>query len=40
LEAPLKLKQAKEGDVIELKSINLSFPIKQVYRNLTLTPDS
>ncbi|MGB3493579.1 MAG: Uma2 family endonuclease [Elainellaceae cyanobacterium] len=26
----------KEGDVIELKSINLSFPIEQVYRNLTL----
>ncbi len=29
----------KEGDTIELKSINLSFPIEQVYRGLTLTPE-
>ncbi|MEL7357278.1 MAG: Uma2 family endonuclease [Cyanobacteria bacterium J06560_6] len=28
------------GDTVELKSINLSFPIEQVYRNLTLTPES
>ncbi len=27
-----------EGDTIELKSINLSFPIEQVYRSLTLEP--
>lgn len=27
------------GDTIELKSINLSFPIEQIYRGLTLTPD-
>lgn len=27
------------GDLIELKSINLSFPIEQVYRNLILTPE-
>jgi Uma2 family endonuclease len=30
----------KEGDIVELKSINLSFPIEQVYRGLTLTPES
>jgi Uma2 family endonuclease len=30
----------KEGDTIELKSINLSFPIEQVYRGLILTPES
>ncbi|TAE53443.1 MAG: Uma2 family endonuclease [Nostocales cyanobacterium] len=30
----------KAGDTIELKSINFSFPIEQVYRGLTLTPDS
>jgi Uma2 family endonuclease len=30
----------KEGDIIELKSINLSFPIEQVYRGLVLTPES
>ncbi len=29
-----------EGDTIELKSINLSFPIEQVYRGLNLTPES
>ncbi|PHX54927.1 Uma2 family endonuclease [Tychonema bourrellyi FEM_GT703] len=29
----------QEGDTIELKSINLSFPIEQVYRNLDLTPE-
>jgi Uma2 family endonuclease len=28
------------GDIIELKSINLSFPIEQVYRSLVLTPES
>ncbi|MGL5035242.1 MAG: Uma2 family endonuclease, partial [Microcystaceae cyanobacterium] len=27
----------KEGDTIELKSINLSFAIEQVYRGLVLT---
>jgi Uma2 family endonuclease len=30
----------QEGDTIELKSINLSFAIKQVYRGLDLTPES
>jgi Uma2 family endonuclease len=29
-----------EGDIINLKSISLSFPIEQVYRNLILTPES
>jgi len=29
-----------EGDTIELKSINLSFAIEQVYRDLNLTPES
>jgi Uma2 family endonuclease len=29
----------QEGDTIELKSIDLSFPIEQVYRGLTLTPE-
>ncbi|MBD2577079.1 Uma2 family endonuclease [Oscillatoria sp. FACHB-1406] len=28
----------KSGDTIELKSINLNFPIEQVYRGLTLEP--
>ncbi|QIZ73829.1 Uma2 family endonuclease [Oxynema aestuarii] len=28
------------GDTIELKSINLSFPIEEIYRNLDLTPES
>jgi Uma2 family endonuclease len=28
------------GDTIELKSINLSFPIEQLYRNLVLTPEA
>ena len=28
------------GDMIELKSITLSFPIEQVYRNLVLTSES
>ena len=28
------------GDTVELKSINLSFPIEQIYRNLVLTPES
>ena len=27
------------GDTVELKSISLSFPIEQVYRNLILTPE-
>ena len=30
----------KEGDTIELKSINVSFAIEQVYRNLDLTPET
>lgn len=30
----------QEGDSIELKSINLSFAIEQVYRGLVLTPES
>jgi Uma2 family endonuclease len=30
----------KEGDTIELKSINLSFGIEQIYRNLDLTPET
>ncbi len=30
----------KEGDTVELKSINLSFAIEQVYRSLILTPES
>jgi Uma2 family endonuclease len=30
----------QEGDTVELKSINLSFPIEQVYRNLDLTPET
>lgn len=30
----------QQGDTIELKSIDLSFPIEQVYRNLVLTPES
>jgi len=30
----------QEGDIIELKSINLSFPVEQVYRGLILTPES
>lgn len=29
----------QEGDTIELKSINLSFPIEQVYRGLNLMPE-
>lgn len=28
------------GDIIELKSINLSFPVEQIYRGLTITPTS
>lgn len=28
------------GDIVELKSIDLSFPIEQVYRGLTLTSDA
>ena len=28
------------GDKVELKSINLSFPIEQIYRNLDLTPET
>jgi Uma2 family endonuclease len=30
----------KPGDTIELKSINLNFPIEQVYRGLTLEPEN
>ncbi len=30
----------KEGDIVELKSINLSFPLDRVYRGLVLTPES
>jgi Uma2 family endonuclease len=30
----------KEGDLIELKSIDLSFPIEQIYRGLNLAPES
>ncbi len=30
----------KEGDTVELKSINLTFPIEQVYHSLILTPAS
>lgn len=30
----------KAGDTIELKSINLNFPMEQVYRGLTLTPET
>ncbi|MBG1244861.1 Uma2 family endonuclease [Nostoc sp. NZL] len=30
----------KAGDAIELKSINLNFSIEQVYRGLTLTPET
>ncbi|MFM7602534.1 MAG: Uma2 family endonuclease [Pseudanabaena sp.] len=30
----------QEGDTIELKSINLSFPIEQIYRNLDLIPET
>jgi len=29
----------QEGDTVELKSINLSFPIEQVYRGLELNPE-
>jgi Uma2 family endonuclease len=29
----------KEGDIVELKSINFSFQIEQVYRGLALTPE-
>jgi Uma2 family endonuclease len=30
----------QSGDTIDLKSINFSFPIEQLYRNLTLTPET
>ncbi|MGF1604606.1 MAG: Uma2 family endonuclease [Thermosynechococcaceae cyanobacterium] len=30
----------KEGDIVELQSINLSFAIEQVYRGLVLIPES
>jgi Uma2 family endonuclease len=30
----------KEGDMIELKSINLTFAIAQIYRGITLTPEN
>jgi Uma2 family endonuclease len=29
----------KEGDTVELKSINLTLPIEQIYRGLVLTPE-
>jgi Uma2 family endonuclease len=29
----------QEGDTVKLKSINLSFPIEQVYRGLELNPE-
>jgi Uma2 family endonuclease len=29
----------QEGDTVELKSINLRFPIEQIYRGITLTPE-
>lgn len=29
----------KEGDIVELRSINLNFPIAQIYRELALTPE-
>ena len=28
-----------EGDMVDLKSMGLQFPIEQVYLNLVLTPD-
>ena len=28
-----------KGDMVDLKSVDLQFPIEQVYRNLKLTPD-
>jgi Uma2 family endonuclease len=28
------------GDTVDLKSINLSFPIEHIYRNLVLTPEA
>ncbi len=28
------------GDIVELKSINLSFPIEQIYQGMTLRPDA
>ena len=30
----------QEGDTVELKSIDLSFAIEQIYRNLDLTPET
>jgi Uma2 family endonuclease len=30
----------QEGDIVDLKSINLRFPIEQIYRGLTLTPET
>jgi Uma2 family endonuclease len=30
----------QEGDTVELKSINLTFPMEQVYRGLVLTPEA
>ncbi|MBE9061903.1 Uma2 family endonuclease [cf. Phormidesmis sp. LEGE 11477] len=34
------IRNYKEGDSIELASIDLSFPIEQVYRGLVLTPEN
>jgi hypothetical protein len=28
-----------EGDVVELKSVNFSFPIKQIYENIVFSPE-
>ncbi len=33
------IRNYKEGDIITLKSIDLSFPIEQVYRQLVLVPE-
>ncbi|HEY9705529.1 MAG TPA: Uma2 family endonuclease, partial [Allocoleopsis sp.] len=30
----------KEGDIVELKSINLSVAIAEIYRGMVLTPES
>jgi Uma2 family endonuclease len=30
----------RSGDIVELKSINLSFPIEQVYREIVFVPES
>ena len=30
----------QKGDTVQLKSINLTFPVEQIYRNLVLTPET